>query len=208
MTPRRRPRLAAAVTLAALVGAGPRDRRTWDFEHDEPGKGPSGFQAEAGRWVVERGGGGHSLAQRAANPDDVYNLTLIDGTAYRDVELVVRVKADRGEVDRGGGLIWRARDPKNYYLARWNPLEDNYRVYKVVDGKRTQLRSAKVAAGDGDHGWHTLRVRMVGDRIECDFDGRRELEARDPTFADAGRIGLWSKSDAQSLFDDLAAEAL
>jgi hypothetical protein len=91
-------------------------------------------------------------------------------------------------------------DAKNYYIARYNPLEDNFRVYKVEDGKRTQFQSAKIP---GDDKWHTLRITMAGAKITCYLDGQKYLEAEDSTFPDAGMIGLWSKSDAQSYFDEL-----
>jgi hypothetical protein len=84
--------------------------------------------------------------------------------------------------------------------ARYNPLEDNLRVYKVENGKRTQFASAKVP---GDEQWHALRVTMVGNRIACDLDGRNHLEVEDATFPHADKIGLWSKSVAQTYFDDL-----
>ena len=127
-------------------------------------------------------------------------MALVDGTSYGDLDLSVRLRAVAGEVDRGGGLVWRARDAKNYYIARYNPLEDNFRVYKVQDGKRTQFQSAKVP---GDEAWHVLRVTMVGTRITCRLDGQSLLEVEDSTFPAAGMIGLWSKADAQSYFDDL-----
>jgi hypothetical protein len=111
------------------------------------------------------------------------------------------MKAVAGEVDQGGGLVWRAKDAKNYYLARYNHLEDNYRLYKVVDGKRTLIQNADITHSDG---WHTLRVRMTGDQITCEYDGKTYLEAKDDTFPGPGKIGLWSKADAQSQFDDLS----
>ena len=113
----------------------------------------------------------------------------------------MKLKAVAGEIDRGGGLVWRAKDAKNYYVARYNPLEDNYRVYKVEDGKRTMFKGEKVP---GDEKWHSLRVTMVGPKITCYFDGKQYLEAEDATFPGAGMIGLWSKADAQSYFDDLS----
>ena len=91
---------------------------------------------------------------------------------------------------------------KNYYIARFNPLEDNYRVYKVVDGKRIQLGSADIKATPG---WHTLKVEMVGNHIECYFDEKKHLDVKDDAFKGDGKIGLWSKADAQSHFDDLKA---
>jgi hypothetical protein len=83
-----------------------------------------------------------------------------------------------------------------------NPLEDNFRVYKVVAGTRHQLgtkEELKVPAGT----WHTISVKMAGNRIECLLDGKKHLEVSDDTFARAGKVGLWSKADAQTRFDDL-----
>jgi hypothetical protein len=110
------------------------------------------------------------------------------------------MKALAGEDDQGGGLVWRAKDGANYYIARFNPLEDNYRVYKVVDGARKQLGSADFKAAPG---WHTLRVVMSADHIVCYLDGEKRLDVTDSTFKEAGKVGLWTKSDAQTHFDDL-----
>jgi len=116
--------------------------------------------------------------------------------------VMVAFKAVRGKKDQGGGIVWRYKDANNYYIACINPLEDNYRVYKVVDGKRTQLQTKerlKVPAGE----WHDLKIKTKGDRIECFLDGKKELDTKDGTFTDAGKIGLWTKADAQTEFDDL-----
>jgi hypothetical protein len=113
------------------------------------------------------------------------------------------MKAIAGKEDQGGGLVWRAKDAKNYYVARYNPLEDNYRLYKVEKGKRTQLKSANIKPREG---WHTLRVSMKGNVIECYYDGQKFLEAEDGTFSDSGKIGLWTKSDAQTHFDGLTVK--
>jgi hypothetical protein len=85
-----------------------------------------------------------------------------------------------------------------------NPLEDNLRLYKVVDGKR--LRPALGSSEDltvRTEEWHTLKVTMKGTHIECFLDGKKLVEANDDTFRDAGKVGLWSKADAQSYFDQL-----
>src|SRR5262249_45715295 len=118
----------------------------------------------------------------------------------KDLELSVQFKAMRGKNDQGGGLVWRYQDADNYYICRMNPLEDNFRVYKVVGGKRTQLETKedlKIPTGE----WHTIKIEQRGDQIECYLDGKKYLEARDGTFTNAGKVGLWSKSDAQSHFD-------
>jgi hypothetical protein len=195
--------VALGCALAVPVYAADDTKRTWTFDDDTPGQIASGFTNEMGQWSVVASDQGRALAQSARNPNSVFNITLVSGTNARDVDVSVRMKAVAGETDQGGGLVWRARDARNYYLARYNPLEDNYRLYKVVDGKRTQIRNADISHSDG---WHTLRVTMTGEQITCYYDGKKWLEAKDNTFPGAGKIGLWSKSDAQSRFDDLALD--
>jgi hypothetical protein len=158
---------------------------------------------EVGTWAVVDSDQGKALAQSAKNANSVFNITLATDTNAKDVDLSVRMKAIAGETDQGGGLVWRAKDAKNYYLARYNPLEDNYRLYKVVDGKRTLIQNADITHTEG---WHTLRVTMSGDQMTCYYDGKKYLEGKDDTFPEAGKIGLWSKADAQSQFDDLTLE--
>jgi Domain of Unknown Function (DUF1080) len=190
------------ILISGMSLAGDSTKKAWDFESDEPGKIAKGFSSEVGQWEVTKDGDNHVLYQKAKNDDSTFNVALIQGTSFKDIDLSVRLKAVAGEVDRGGGLIWRAKDKANYYICRYNPLEDNYRVYKVENGKRTQFASAKVP---GDEAWHTLRATMVGAKITCYLDDKKLLEAEDSTFPEAGRIGLWSKADAQSYFDDMSA---
>lgn len=200
--------LRAATALFALAMTPGRattraaDARTlsWSFESDEPGKIPRSFSAEVGTWEVAADGANRVLAQKAANPDDAFNIVLVNESRFKNVDIRVRVKAVAGEFDQGGGVVWRARDRGNYYVARYNPLESNFRVYKVENGKRTLFRSADIP---GDREWHTLRVTMTGGRITCYLDGKKYLEAVDDSLPEAGRIGLWSKADARSYFDDL-----
>jgi hypothetical protein len=191
--------------LSASLWAGDGARKRWDFEADTPGAIARGFSNEVGQWEVARDGDNQVLAQKARNEDATFNVALVEGTSYKDLDLSVRMKAVEGETDRGGGLVWRAKDKKNYYICRYNPLRGaSYRVYKVVDGKRTQLQ---VLILPEDLEWHTLRVTMKGGHIICFFDGKKSLEVDDATFPDAGRIGLWSKSDARSYFDDLTVSS-
>ena len=145
---------------------------------------------------------GFVLAQTASGPKGLFNLCVADDGAYKDLEMSVAFKAVRGDTDRGGGLVWRYQDADNYYLARMNPLEDNFRVYKVVAGKRTQLGTKddlKVPSGE----WHTIAITQVGDQIACSLDGVKYLEVKDDTFPTAGKVVLWTKADAQTDFDEL-----
>lgn len=186
-------------SVAALLAAD-EAKNVWDFEDTSVGKLPPGFKSDVGSWTVAKDGDNQVLAQTAKNPNSVFNVVLLSDTNQKDVDLSVRLKAMAGDDDQGGGLVWRARDKSNYYLARYNPLEDNYRLYKVEKGKRIMFKNADIKASPG---WHTLRVTMKGGHIECYYDGKKYLDVEDGTFSDAGMIGLWSKADAQSYFDDL-----
>jgi hypothetical protein len=190
-------------SICVAVAAGRDDtKRAWDFESDEAGVIAKGFTNEVGEWLVTKEGANKVLEQKAKSLDATFNLALAQDTSYKNVDISVKLRAVSGTLDRGGGLVWRAKDQKNYYICRYNPLEDNFRVYKVADGVRTMFKDAKTP---GDEKWHSLRVTMVGPKITCYFDGQKLLEAEDSTFPDAGMVGLWSKADAQSYFDDLAA---
>ena len=188
-------------TLTVCVFAGADAKKTWTFDDDATGKIAKGFTNEVGQWSVVPSDKGKALAQTAKSDDAVFNVTLVADTNVKDVDVSVRLKSVAGANDQGGGLVWRAKDAKNYYIARYNHLEDNYRIYKVVDGNRTMFLSANITH---DAAWHTLRVTMKGDHIECYYDGKKYLDVHDSTFPGAGKIGLWSKADAQSQFDDLA----
>jgi hypothetical protein len=189
--------LLSATTALALDGS----KKSWTFENDATGSIAQGFTNEAGEWKVVMTDEGKALAQVAERPNSDFNVALVEGTNARDMDLSVKIRAIAGKNDQGGGLVWRAKDGKNYYVARFNHLEDNLRVYKVVDGKRSQpFQNADVNHHDG---WTTLRVTMKGDRIECYIDGKKHLDVTDPTFPDAGKIGLWSKSDARTHFKEL-----
>ena len=180
------------------------------FSKEDVGKLPSGWTAdktgkgEGSVWRVVADAtspskSGCVLAQTAEGPRRLYNLCVLDDSKYRDVEVAVAFKAVKGKVDQGGGIVWRYQDADNYYIARMNPLEDNYRFYKVVNGKRTQLATKeglKVPAGE----WHTLAIECVGNKIECELDGKDILELEDDTFTKPGKVGLWTKADAQTYF--------
>ena len=142
---------------------------------------------------------GFALAQTAESPSAVFDLCVVEDTSFKDVEVSVALKADTGEKDQGGGVVWRYPDANNYYVARMNPLEDNFRVYKVVGGKRSpefQDAEVKVPAG-GEHapGPHGRRPHR------CFLNGKKHLNVKDGTFAGAGKVGLWTKTDARSSFD-------
>jgi hypothetical protein len=145
---------------------------------------------------------GKALAQVSADGSrPLFNLCVANDTHYADLDLTVSVKAIAGKIDQGGGPVWRYQDADNYYIARINPLENNYRVYKVVDGQRTQLATADVTTPAKK--WHVLRIVQKGNQIRCYANNTLYLEVKDDTFKQAGKIGLWTKADAQTYFAEL-----
>jgi len=179
--------------------------KTLHFDADAAGQLPKDFSALSGSWKIfaEAGtpSGGQALAQTAKNERSVFNLVLLNDLKLADVDVSVKFKSIGGEDDQGGGVVWRYKDEKNYYVARFNPLETNFRLYHILAGKRTQLKEAKLSLGAG---WHSLRVSMAGEAITCYLDGAKQIEATDGTFKDAGQVGLWTKADAHTAFDDLS----
>jgi len=197
-------------SLGADDGA---DRQVWSFDQDEAGKPSAGWKfgytnPEDGKatWTVAKDGGAPTapnvLKLLAQSGDRVFNVAMAEKTSYRDVDVRTRIRADSGKEDQGGGVIWRCKDENNYYICRINPLEGNFRVYKVEDGKRSQLQSEKLETNTGQ--WYEVSAVMIGDRMECFVDGKKYLEARDDTFQEAGTVGLWTKADATSSFDNVA----
>jgi hypothetical protein len=203
--------LLAAVLLAPNLRA-----ETWNFENDKPGKLPPGWTADrTGKgpgsvWEVRKDATAPSQGKKVlaqVSPEGqkrFFNLCVCDKTKYGDLDFAIHFKAVAGKIDQGGGPVWRYRDHDNYYIARMNPLEHNFRVYKVVGGKRTQLATVdlKIPAGQ----WHEIRVLHVGDHIRCYLDSKLHLDVRDKTFAEPGKIGLWSKADAVTFFTDLTVQ--
>ncbi len=124
----------------------------------------------------------------------------------RNVDVVVRFKAVGGTVDQAGGIAVRLATPDDYYVVRANALEDNVRLYRVVNGSRQQIKgiNTKVAANQ----WHTLGLRAEGDRFTVSFDGKPLFTAGDKTFANPGKVALWTKADSVTHFDKISITAL
>ena len=158
--------------------------------------------------------GPHVLAQVS---DDAtrgrFPLAVLDRVSVRDGSVSVRCKPVSGKIDQACGVVWRYRDENNYYIARANALENNVVAYKVAGGKRTSLAPRgtdpktygikhPVASGE----WHTLEVQFGGNMFTVSFDGTRLFDVEDATFPEAGRVGLWTKADSVTHFDDFSVE--
>jgi hypothetical protein len=114
-------------------------------------------------------------------------------------------RCTRGKEDIGG-IVWRYVDENNYYLTRANALENNVCWYYVQNGRRFEVKRAKVKVASGV--WHSLRADMRGDHIEIYFNGQKLIDVHDSRFTSPGKVGVWTKADSYTLFDDLTATAL
>lgn len=188
----------------------------WDFQGASVGKLHGGWTSDhtgSGKgsvWEVvedaDSPDGSRAIAQVSAEGSGgFFSLCVADNARFEDLVLTISFKAVAGKEDQGGGPVWRYKDANNYYIARMNPLEDNFRVYKVENGKRTELGSADVKAAAG--AWHTIRIEHTGDRIQCSLNGKVYLDVNDATFPGAGKIGLWTKADAQTRFAAIGVES-
>jgi hypothetical protein len=157
---------------------------------------------------VDRQEGRSGARQRAGSDrcrphrDYRFPVAIYNGITATDLDLAVEFKTITGNVDQGAGLVWRYRDKNNYYLTRCNALEDNCTIYHVVDGRRRAFlnHSVKVTS----NAWHALRLQATGDHFVVTYDGNQVLDAKDPTFKDAGKIGVWTKADSVIYFDKLS----
>lgn len=146
------------------------------------------------------------LAQLSSDSTDYRFPIAFTGPDMKDLRLSVKCKPVSGKVDQGCGLVFRLKDADNYYVVRANALEDNVRLYHVVKGKRREFAgwNGKVASGV----WHDLAVEAKGDHFQVSFDNQKIIDAHDKTFAEPGKVGLWTKADSIIYFDNLAAEPL
>ncbi len=185
--------------------------RTYTFDQARTGEIAPEFRADLtgdgpeSRWIVTADPTAPSkpnvLAQTTAEKINYrYPLAVVDDSSFRNGELSVKFKVVSGELDRTAGIAFRLIDAKNYYLCRANGVEGNYRIYRVVNGKREKLAEQKLAVTAGE--WHELRLQAVDNKLTCYFGGGK-LEVVDDTFKDAGKIGLWTKQDSVVHFDDL-----
>ena len=208
---------AAAFVATAVLMAADEKPLTIKFAKGDLDKVPTGWKAaQTGKgesvWKVVADDtapskSGYALAQTTDNPDALFNLCVVNDTNFKDVEASVSFKANKGKNDQGGGIVWRYQAANNYYIARMNPLEDNFRVYKVIDGKRNpEFQSAEVKVKAGE--WHTIKIKQAGNHIECFLDGKKCLDVKDNSITKSGKVGLWTKADAQTSFDSFEVKNL
>src|SRR2546426_3493995 len=203
--------------VATVVSA---QTTTLDFNNDKVGEAPSGFstaltgRGRPGKWVVMKDPAspnqGNVLAQTDSDPTGYrFPVCVYDGLTAKDVDVSVKFKPVSGKGDQGAGIVWRYQDKDNYYIVRANALEGNVVLYKVENGKRTDLplvgkgrtygMKEKVPSGV----WGMLRVVATGNLFEVYHNDKKLYEVKDETFKEAGKVGLWTKADSVIYFDDL-----
>lgn len=199
----------------AVAASGGSMNWRWNFENGVANQPPAEFtlsrtgEGRQGNWVIQKESqapsGSYVLAQvDTDNTSYRFPVAVANEPVVRDLRVSVRCKPVSGKVDQACGLVFRYRDENNYYVARANGLEDNVRFYYVAAGKRHQLAnwSGKVTNGV----WHSLSVDAKGDRFQVFWNNQKVIEARDATFGEPGKVGLWTKADSVTYFDDLIVE--
>jgi hypothetical protein len=189
---------------------------TMNFDDAKTGAPPPGWTATqtgsgTAKWAIEKDESAPSkpsvLKQSGVA---TFPVCFKNDTNLKDGFVEVKFKPVSGKEDQAGGVIWRAIDSNNYYVARANALEGNVVLYKTVNGKRTPL---DIIGRKGGYGvkepvasgqWHRLRVEFAGDRFKLTFDGKHLFDVEDKTFTEAGKVGVWTKADSVTLFDDFS----
>ena len=198
--------LTFAIMTSLTIGAALAD--TVSFDDLKTGGPPPGWTATKtgkgeGKWEVVADDSAPSkpnvLKQSGVA---TYPVCIKDDTSVKDGFVEVKFKPISGKEDQAGGVIWRGKDADNYYISRANALEDNVTIYHTIKGRRTERKriNTKVVANQ----WHTLRVDFKDNYFTVTFDGKRAFGWKDDTFKEAGKVGVWTKADSTTLFDDFS----
>jgi hypothetical protein len=187
-----------------------------DLSRAQPGVNPAGFsfgrtgQGESGEWRIVDDpsvSGGKVIAQTSGDATDYrFPLAIYEAVSATNVAVTLRFKPVGGKVDQAGGIAVRLSSPDNYYVVRANALEDNVRLYRVVNGSRQQI--AGVNTKVTSNRWHMLGLRAEGNRFIISFDGKEVFTAEDATFRGEGKIALWTKADSITHFDAIEIASL
>jgi len=187
------------------------------FEEGRPGTVPKGWTVAmthdggAPKFeIVAEEGVGRVLAQTSTdNTSGRFPLAILDRTTLVNGSVSVRFKTISGERDQAAGIVWRYKDPDNYYIVRANALEDNIVLYKVEGGKRIALepvgtpsKTYGVKKKVAKQTWHALKVSFTGPEFHVFFNGEKVMDVKDGTFPGSGKTGLWTKADSVTWFDD------
>ena len=196
--------LSAVLMTAALALGAPPD--TVNFDNAATGQAPAGWTATKtgsgnAKWTVEKDDTAPSKPNVLKQSGmATYPVCFKSDTSLKDGFVEVKFKPISGKEDQAGGVVWRLKDADNYYIVRANALEDNVTIYDTVNGRRTERKRTNMKGAANR--WHTLRVDFQGSHFTVTFDGKKAIYWDDSTFKDAGKVGVWTKADSVTLFDD------
>ena len=213
------------LALLIAINAPAAFTQTINFDKDKDGAVPQGFstaltgKGKPGVWKIVKDDSAPSkpnvLAQTDMDKTSYrFPVCVFDSLSARNVDVSVRFKPVKGKEDQAAGIVWRYKDKNNYYIVRANAIENNVVLYKVENGKRTDLPLVEKGRTYGmkeevpSGAWGTLRVVATGDLFEVYHNGKKLYEVKDNTFTEAGKVGLWTKADSYTLFDDLSITIL
>jgi hypothetical protein len=195
---------AAVLVTTLLVSVALAD--TVNFDNLKTGAPPPGWTATktgsgSAKWTVEQDDSAPSKPNVLKQSGQAtYPVCIKDDASLKDGFVEVKFKPISGKEDQAGGVIWRAKDSNNYYIARANALEDNVTIYHTINGRRTEKKRTNMKVATNQ--WHTLRVDFRDNHFTVTFDGKKAIEWDDNTFKEAGKVGVWTKADSVTLFDD------
>jgi len=176
------------------------------FDNFKTGATPLGWTATqtgsgSAKWSVEKDDSAPSKPNvLKQNGEATFPVCIKNDTNLKDGFVEVKFKPVAGKEDQAGGVIWRVQDANNYYISRANALEDNVTIYHTINGKRVAFKSINTKVTSG--AWHTLRVDFAGNKFTVTFDGNKVIDATDESFANAGKVGVWTKADSVTEFDN------
>ena len=174
----------------------------WNFDADAPGGAASGFAPFYGAWIILADDTAPSRPNVYAQTSKAYEFpgTIVSTKAFADFDASVKCKMHSGLVDATAGLVFRFQNSKAYYVVRANVLEGNFRLYRYMDGVRQPVAGAEAKLHKDQ--WYTIKVECRGENIRCTLDDALVIECTDKKYL-KGKIGLWSKADSITYFDNL-----
>jgi hypothetical protein len=199
---------AAGHVFFTLFFAGGAMAETVNFDSLAPGALPADWAcgvtgSGASRWTVEADTDAPSKPNivRQSGVGD-FPWCALKAVSTIDGYVEVKFKALSGRSDQAGGVMWRWKDGNNYYIARANALENNVSLYYTANGRRNTIKY--VDAPVAKNRWHTLRVDFAGTSIKVTLNGKTYIDVQDKRIAGAGAVGMWTKADSVTAFDDFS----
>ena len=198
----------ACITAATIFASTAAVAQTINFDADPPGALPPGWE----QGVTGRGNPKWEVRPDATAPSKpnvlqqsgsgTFPWCVLRKASVENGFVEVRFKPISGSEDQAGGVVWRWKDGNSYYVARANALENNVSLYHTTNGRRNTIKY--VDAPVPRNVWHTLRVEFSGARIKVALNGKTYIDLEDTHIPGAGAVGLWTKADSVTAFDDFS----